>query len=122
MKEIRELTCINCPMGCQLSVSLEDGAVTGVAGNTCPKGDAYARKEVTAPTRVVTSIVPVEGGEIAMASVKTASDIPKDKIFDIMAEIHRVKLEAPVAIGDVVIENAAGTGVNVIATKDVKPA
>ncbi len=120
MNEIRELTCINCPMGCQLSVTLENGTVLSVSGNTCPKGDTYAIKEVTAPTRVVTSTVPVEGGEIARASVKTAADIPKDKIFDIMAEIRRVKLTAPVGAGDVVIENAAGTGVDVIATKDVK--
>lgn len=119
MKEARELTCINCPMGCQLSVVMEDGIALLVTGNSCPKGDSYARKEVTFPTRIVTSTVAVEDGDIPRASVKTASDIPKGKIFDIMEEIRKVTLHAPVSIGDVVIENVSGTGVNVIATKDV---
>ena len=63
--EKRELTCIGCPMGCPLTVELENGAVTAVYGNTCPRGDAYARKEVTAPTRIVTTTVRVTGGVVA---------------------------------------------------------
>ena len=73
--EKRELICIGCPLGCPLSVTLENGEVTSVTGNTCPRGDAYARKEVTNPTRIVTSTVRVEGGVYAMVSCKTESDI-----------------------------------------------
>ena len=79
--ENRDLICIGCPLGCPLTVTIENGEVTAVAGNTCPKGDAYARKEVTNPTRIVTSTVCVEGGVAPMVSCKTASDIPKGKIF-----------------------------------------
>ena len=117
--EKRELICIGCPLGCPLSVTLENGEVTSVIGNTCPRGDAYARKEVTNPTRIVTSTVRVEGGVYAMVSCKTEADIPKDKIFAITEELKAVCVKAPVAIGDVLLENAAGTGVNVIATKDI---
>lgn len=117
--ENRELTCIGCPLGCQITVTMENGEVTAVAGNTCPRGDAYARKEVTNPTRVVTSIVKVSGGPIAAVSCKTKEDIPKNKIFDILEELKPVVLQAPVKIGDVVVANVAGTGVDVVATKNV---
>ncbi len=116
--EIRELTCIQCPLGCPLTVTVDGDRVT-VEGNTCPRGAAYGEKEVTHPTRTVTSTVVVEGGESARASVKTAQDIPKEKIFDVMSEIRKTKIKAPVTIGDVIIKNAAGTGVDIIATKSV---
>ena len=87
--EKRELTCIGCPMGCPLTVELENGAVTAVYGNTCPRGDAYARKEVTAPTRIVTTTVRVTGGVLAAVSCKTQTDIPKDKIFAVVRDRGR---------------------------------
>lgn len=117
--EKRHLTCIGCPMGCQLEVTLDNGVVTEVTGNTCKRGDDYARKEVTNPTRIVTSTVPVRGGKIAMVSCKTKSDIPKDKIFDCMKEINKIRVDAPVKIGDVLLKDICGTGVDIIATKDV---
>lgn len=119
--EKRELICIGCPLGCPLTVTMEGEQIT-VTGNTCKRGEIYAKKEVTNPTRVVTSSVHVKNGEIAMVSVKTKNDIPKDKIFACMKEISAVAVPAPVHIGDVVIENCAGTGVPVIATKNVEKA
>ncbi len=119
--EVKNLTCIGCPMGCALTVTIECDHI-GVEGNTCPRGADYAKKEVTNPTRIVTSSVRVCGADIARVSVKTASDVPKEKIFDCMKEISAVSLNAPVAIGDIVIENCADTGVNVIATKNVPAA
>jgi CxxC motif-containing protein len=117
--EKRNLTCIGCPMGCQLEVTLENGVVTEVTGNTCKRGDDYARKECTNPTRIVTSTVPVRGGRIAMVSCKTANDIPKNKIFDVMEAINAVRVDAPVKVGDVLLKDICGTGVDVIATKNV---
>ena len=117
--EKRELICIGCPMGCPLTVTMENGVVASVTGNTCPRGDAYARKEVTAPTRIVTSTVRVSGGTLAMVSCKTRSDIPKGKIFDVVRALKDVEVSAPIAIGQVLAENAAGTGVDIIATKNV---
>ncbi|MGN0773753.1 MAG: DUF1667 domain-containing protein [Candidatus Ventricola sp.] len=113
------LICIGCPLGCPLTVEMEGDEVKTVSGNTCPRGDAYARKELTNPTRIVTSTVRVAGGRLAMVSVKTASDIPKGKIFDCVKALKDVEVKAPVKIGDVIVENVAGTGVNIIATKNV---
>lgn len=115
--EKKELICIGCPMGCPLVVTMDKEGVSDVAGNTCPKGDAYARKEVTNPTRIVTSTVRVEGGDKKYISVKTKEDIPKDRIFACMKEINGILAKAPVKIGDILLENAAGTGVPIVATK-----
>lgn len=119
--EVRNLTCIGCPMGCSLEVTMEGAEVVSVTGNTCPRGAAYARKEVTNPTRIVTSTVKVCGSTTGAACVscKTASDIPKGKIFDVIRDISEVVVPAPVHIGDVVRANVANTGVNVIATKEI---
>ncbi|MFD3155518.1 DUF1667 domain-containing protein [Haloimpatiens sp. FM7330] len=120
MSSIRELTCIGCPMGCALEVTIENGKVLGVKGNTCPRGKTYAEKECTNPTRIVTSSVKIQGGQIDAVCVKTENDIPKDKIFECVNELKNIIVKAPVKIGDIILENAAGTGVNVIATKCVK--
>ena len=116
----QKLTCIGCPLGCSISVSLSDnGKVSEITGNTCKKGEEYARKEVTNPSRVVTSIVKINNGDVNMVSVKTAEDIPKGKIFDCMEALKKVTVTAPVQIGEVIIKNVCGTGVDVIATKKV---
>ena len=120
--EQRKLTCIGCPLGCPLTVTLENGAVQSVQGNTCPRGDAYARKEVTAPTRIVTSTVKVTGGTLPAVSVKTAGDIPKGKIFDCVRALKDVAVPAPVVIGQVIVPDVAGTGVAIVATKNVEKA
>lgn len=114
-----ELTCIGCPLGCPLTVTMEANEVVEVKGNTCPKGAIYAKKEVTNPTRIVTSTVRVAGGISPMVNVKTASDIPKGKIFDCVEALKDIVLVAPVKIGDVVLANVAGTGVNVVAARNV---
>ena len=118
--EKKSLICIGCPMGGMLSVTFENGEVTEVTGNTCKRGDVYARKEVTNPTRIVTSTVKVSGGTLAMVSVKTKTDIPKGKIFDCVRALKTVCVKAPVHIGDVILENVADTGVDIIATKNVE--
>ena len=116
----QNLTCIGCPLGCSISVSLSDnGEVSEITGNTCKTGEEYARKEVTNPSRVVTSIVKINNGDVNMVSVKTAEDIPKGKIFDCMEALKKVTVTAPVQIGEVIIKNVCGTGVDVIATKKV---
>ena len=105
-------------MGCPLIVTMEAGEVISVTGNTCKRGDVYARKEVTNPTRIVTSTVRVSGGDADMVSVKTKEDIPKGKIFDCVKALKNVEVAAPVHIGDVLVKDVAGTGVDVIATKN----
>ena len=114
-----DLTCIGCPLGCQIKVEMSDGKVLSVNGNTCKRGDDYARKEVTNPTRIVTSTIEVIGGAEQRVPVKTETDIAKSKIFDVVRELKNCRVNAPVELGQIILADAAGTGVNVIATKDV---
>lgn len=117
--ETRNLTCIGCPMGCLLTVKTDNGEVLSVEGNTCKKGSVYGKKEVTAPTRIVTTTVRVSCGTEQMVSVKTESDIPKGRIFDCIHALKDIIVSAPVHIGDVILRDAASTGVNIIATKNI---
>lgn len=128
--ETRELICIGCPLGCPLNVSIDASEeeinaknVTeekiNVTGNTCKNGEIYAKKEVLHPERMITSTVPVEGGILVRVPVKTKTTVPKEKIFACMEEIHKLKAKAPVAIGEVLLCDCAGTGVDIIATADV---
>lgn len=118
--ETINLICIGCPLGCPITVEKNGDEIVSVTGNTCKNGDKYARKEVTNPTRIVTSSVPVIGGDERMVSCKTAQDVPKGSIFAVVGALKDVTVSAPVAIGDVILPNAAGTGVDVIATKNIR--
>lgn len=118
---MRELTCIGCPMGCALKVEIRGDEII-VSGNQCKRGEKYARTEITNSVRSVTSTVRIIGGTIPRLSVRTAKDVPKDKIFACMEEIAGFKACAPVRIGDVLIQNCAGTGVDIIATKNIEKA
>lgn len=112
------ITCISCPVGCRMTVQVEGGEVVSVTGNTCKRGEAYARQECVAPQRMVTAVVPVEGSA-APLSVKTRTPIPKARIQECMAALSRLRLTAPIAAGTVVLPDVCGTGVDVIATKSV---
>ena len=113
----RELICIVCPRGCALSCELtEGGEVISVSGNLCPRGKTYAINECTNPQRVVTSTVRCADGEVV--SCKTAGNVPKGLMFDIMKEINKTVAPASVKIGDVLIENVLDTGVDVVATSN----
>ena len=112
----RILTCIVCPRGCQLTATIEDGKVKSVTGNACKRGVTYAENECTNPVRTVTSTVRCEDG--SMIAVKTESTVPKRLVFEVMKEINRTRVKNDVEIGDVVIENVCGLGVNVVATSN----
>lgn len=115
----QELICIGCPMGCNLKVTVSDENGMTVTGNTCPRGEDYAKKELTDPRRIVTSTVCVTGGHLPAVSVKTAADIPKGKIAECMKALKTVTVAAPVKIGQVVLRDVAGTGVDIVATKNI---
>ena len=115
--ETVKLICIGCPMGCDLTVGIEGGVPVSVSGNSCPIGKKYAEEEVTAPKRTVTSTAISKEG--VPVPVKTAGTVPKSKIFDVVEAIKAAGPSLPVTIGDVVVPDAAGTGVPVVATKSV---
>ena len=115
-----QLICIGCPVGCLITAARnEDGSLV-ITGNTCKKGEAYARNEMTAPVRTVTSMIRVRGGCSFVVPVKTAAEIPKEKIDACMEEIKAAVIDAPVKVGDILIENVAGTSVPVIATGNMQ--
>ena len=117
--EERVITCINCPMGCRVTAKLENGQVVSVSGNSCKRGETYARQECVEPRRMVTAVVPVAGSACPL-SVKTADPIPKAQIAEIMRALSKVQLRAPIRAGDVVVPDICGTGVDVIATRSVE--
>lgn len=116
----KELTCICCPIGCSIQVEINDGEIISVKGNNCPRGDAYARRELTNPSRTVTTTVCVGNGERPVVSVKTAAEVPKDKIMDCIRAVRSLTVGAPVHIGDVILADVAGTGIAMVATANVE--
>lgn len=106
-------------MGCRITVTMEGDDLLSVEGNTCKRGFLYATNEVKSPVRTVTTTIKVTGGLSDRVSCKTKEAVPKDKIFEVMEAINKASCKAPVAIGDVLIEDCAGTGIPVVATKAV---
>lgn len=113
-----ELTCINCPVGCRIEATVENGEVTKITGNGCLLGERYAKQEAIKPLRMITAVVGVKGSNTPV-SVKTRTPVPKELIAQIMDQIEAVQLTAPIRMGDVVLPNVLDTGVDVIATKTV---
>ena len=116
--EKKELICINCPLGCAITAQLENGEVVSVEGYTCKRGETYAKQELTAPTRMVTTTVKLSGG--GMLPVRTASPVPKRSVRSVVYALKGIVAGRPAAVGDVILENAAGTGIDIIAAKTVK--
>ena len=113
----RDMICIICPRGCSLTADITETGVK-VSGNACPKGEEYAINECTNPVRTVTAAIRVENRYNTMVSVKTDAPVPKDKMMDVMAALHKTQVQAPVCIGDVVLKDVFGA--NVIVTKNVQ--
>ena len=117
--DIAAYTCICCPLGCRIEVALdENGQVSEVSGYTCKRGADYAAQEAGAPERMVTAVLCVSGC-LEPVSVKTQRPVPKAAMKDVLAAVAALRLDAPVAAGDVLIEDVCGTGVAVVATKSV---
>lgn len=119
MVEKRRIICISCPVGCELDVTFDNDKIIQVEGNTCKLGLDYAEQEIFDPRRMVASTVNVKNGFHPLVPVYTEQPVPKPKIMDVLAEIRKVEVEAPVAINDVVIENVLDTGINIIASRDM---
>ena len=119
MMNEKMITCINCPVGCRMTVTLsEDGSFLSVSGNTCPRGASYARQECTLPERMITAVVPVQSSIIPL-SVKTSRPVPKDMIFAVMNELKYLHLEKPSRSGQVIIADVLGTGADILATRNL---
>ena len=113
---LREFTCIICPNGCEITAGVEDNQIVSIEGALCPKG---VNQELTDPRRNIATSVLVKDGELPLASVRLTNPIPKARIFDAMAEIRGVAVDAPVEAGTVVIKGILGLDSDVIVTKGV---
>ncbi|MFC1548606.1 DUF1667 domain-containing protein [Candidatus Omnitrophota bacterium] len=117
---IKNLTCIECPVGCSLSVDIENCKVVKVSGQKCPKGEKYAVDEIENPVRILTSTVLAQGLSVKMVPVRTDGHIPKARMWDAMDEIRKIRVNKPLRVGDIIASNFLGLGVNLIATREVK--
>ena len=117
-RETAELTCIVCPVGCRLRATVEDGQFVEYRATPANEGHS-ALDELCAPKRAVTSTVRVEGGFLPLVPVRTREPVPKDKIGQVLIEIAKTKIEAPVGIHQVVAADVAGTGIDVIASRSM---
>ncbi len=119
--KVIDMTCLVCPIGCHLKVTVdESGKFVSVTGNGCPRGEAYAKEEITDPKRVLPTSVKIVDGEMPLVSVRTERAIPKRLIFDAIKIIKFTQVNAPVKRGQIIVENILDTGVNIIATRTVK--
>lgn len=116
----KDIICTVCPTGCMIHVTGDKGTIASIEGFTCPRGKAYAEAEFLAPVRTLTSTVKVEGTDSVLVACRSEKPLPKEKVLDCMKEIHVLTVKAPVNRGDVLIADILGTGVNIVATGQVK--
>jgi len=117
MTEKRKITCIVCPLGCRMEITMDGKNIVSIEGNACPRGKVYARQEVIAPSRIVMSVVKCRNCPVPVISVKTEKPVPKEFIGEIMQVLRDVEVEPPVKVGDIIVENVLGLGVDVVATR-----
>ena len=120
MKNEKEITCIICPIGCKILVRSDKKNFEIIDGNKCKKGIEYARIEALDPRRMLTSSILVKNSKWPLVSVKSSRPVPKDKIFSVLNEIRKVKVSAPVNLGQILIKNVAGINIDIIATKSIE--
>jgi len=116
--ETKTLTCIVCPLGCVMTAQTDGGKIMSISGNTCKRGENYARAELTDPRRTLTTTMRMKGG--GLVSVKSKEPLPKGRLIDCMAVINTWEAQAPVEIGDVLIKDIMGLGVDIVATSRLK--
>ena len=115
----KQITCIVCPIGCKIFIKTDGKHFEISNGNKCVKGIDYAKSEALDPRRMLTSSVLVSNGEWPLVSVKSSKPVPKNKIFQVLKEIKKKKVEAPIKIGEIILKNVVNTKINIIATKTI---
>jgi CxxC motif-containing protein len=115
-----KVTCIICPIGCEIVIHYKDENILSIEGHQCKKGLPYAEEELFNPKRTLTTTMVVKGGESPLVSVKTSSPIPKNRMFDVMDSISLTEIDAPIEIGDILVKDILGLNTDIIATKKVK--
>ncbi len=118
--EKKHFTCVICPIGCEIDVELQDSNVVSIEGSKCAKGKEFVSQELKEPMRILTTTIRMKGAKWAMLPVRTDKPIPKRLLFMVMKELQNIELKAPVQMSDVIIRDIAGTGANILATRNMK--
>ncbi|MBL3593937.1 MAG: DUF1667 domain-containing protein [Synergistaceae bacterium] len=113
------MICVSCPVGCDLKVQARGKEVVSVEGHSCPRGVDFAKAEVANPTRVFATTVRVAGGKLPVCPVRSRQAVPKERLDDISREVARLTVPAPVTIGQIIVGDVCGTGVDIVATRDL---
>ena len=113
------LICINCPRGCHLNVEEVNGEIK-VSGNMCPRGVTYATNELVNPLRTVTTTIAINSESYLRLPVISSAPLPKPKVMDVMKELKNTSVDAPVHMGDIIVENILNLGVDIIASKTIE--
>lgn len=119
-RENKHFTCVICPIGCEIDVQLEDGNVVSTEGNKCAKSEEFVLQELKEPMRILTTTIRIRGAKWAMLPVRTDEPIPKRLLFRVIKELANIEMQAPVKVSDVIIGDIAGTGANIVATRNMK--
>jgi CxxC motif-containing protein len=119
MESKRQLVCIVCPRGCKIDVTMDGTEIKSIKGFTCKRGEEYAKTECIAPVRTLTTTMRISGANLPLLPVKSQSPVPKGMLFDFMKAINGTQVTAPVAVGDIVLANACGTGINIVASRNM---
>lgn len=118
--EKKHFTCVICPIGCEIDVELRDSDVVSMMGNKCKKGKEFVLEELEEPVRILTTTIRINGAKWAMLPVRTDKPIPKRLLFGVMKELANIELQAPVKMSDTIVGDIAGTGANIVATRNMK--
>jgi len=115
-----EITCISCPMGCDVELEIDnDDQIKCMEGASCKAGEKYVKNEYYNPTRILPTTARVKNGVLPLVPVKSKDPLPKELLEKAMREIAKVELKAPVKLGDVVVKNILDTGVDIVSTRDI---
>jgi CxxC motif-containing protein len=117
--ETKYLSCIVCPLSCRLEAKMEGGEILSVVGNSCPRGETYARGELVSPRRVLTSTVKIENALLPLLPVVSAGTLPKDKLIDCALFLRTVKVDAPVCAGQAIVPDILGLGTDIVASRSM---
>lgn len=118
--EQKELVCVNCPKGCRITVTLEDGKVKEIWGFSCDKGKQYAAQETTRPMRILTTTVRIEGARLRVLPVITDKEIPLDQMQEAMKQVRKITVQAPIKVSDIIVRNFLGTDANLVASRSME--
>jgi len=120
MTDIEKLICITCPKGCTLEITKEGDTIVAIKPG-CKRGHEYAKNEMIDPRRMVASTVCVDGGRHPLLPVYTSAAFPKPRIPELLGELRQIRVKAPVKMEQVILANALGTGIDILASRDVTP-